>query len=265
MYTAQCAKITGVPKIVDHDAVRTGLADAAMRLLEQEGLPAISVRQVAREAGVTPGYLRHYYPTQVDLERALTIRTAMDARDRIAAILEWPGDGEPRDGNPEGRDSGAQSAGESGAGKDGAGGDGAEESSAGGEGRGRYGRALIRASLAELLPLDRRRRLEVQVAYRFIISAGDLPEYGEDLALLVTGMRSMTRFAVTDMAGLDHEWNYMQPLADPDLENRAELLAELLDGISLYGMQTPSATADDLLARLDTALDWVADPLTPNA
>ncbi|WP_066908273.1 TetR family transcriptional regulator [Millisia brevis] len=239
-----------MPKIVDHDAVRTGLADAAMRLLEQEGLPAISVRQVAREAGVTPGYLRHYYPTQVDLERALTIRTAMDARDRIAAILEWPGDGEPRDGNPEGRDSGAQSAGEDGAGV---------------EGRGRYGRARIRASLAELLPLDRRRRLEVQVAYRFIISAGDLPEYGEDLALLVTGMRSMTRFAVTDMAGLDHEWNYMQPLADPDLENRAELLAELLDGISLYGMQTPSATADDLLARLDTALDWVADPLTPNA
>lgn len=103
------------------------------------------------------------------------------------------------------------------------------------------------------------------MAYRFIISAGDLPEFGEDLALLVTGLRSMTRFAVTDMAGLDHEWNYMQPLADPDLEKRAELLAEVVDGISLYGMQTPSATADDLLARLDTALDWVADPLTPNA
>lgn len=194
--------------------MRAELADAAMRLLEREGLPAISVRRVAGEAGVTPGYLRHYYPTQVDLERALTIRTTSDSRDRILPIL--------RDQARDGRD-------------------------------------RARAALAELLPLDRRRRLEAQVAYRFVISAGDLPDYRNDLALLVVGMRSVTRFAVAEFAGVDHGWRVTDPLPDPVLEQRTEILAEIIDGISLYGMQTPSASADDLLARLDVALDWIVE------
>lgn len=184
-----------------------------MRLLEREGLSAVSVRGVAREAAVTPGYLRHYYPTQVALEQALAIRTAMDARDRIIAILS--------DADRSGPD-------------------------------------RARASLAELLPLDPRRRLEVQVAYRFIISAADLPEYADDLTLLVTGMRSITRFAVTEIAGGEHDWEFMEPLADPILEERAELLAEIVDGISLYGMQLPSVPAETLLARLDAALEKIA-------
>lgn len=56
-----------MPKIVDHDERREQLAEAAWRIIRREGLQAVSVRNVAKEAGMSLGSLRHYFVTQEEL------------------------------------------------------------------------------------------------------------------------------------------------------------------------------------------------------
>ncbi|ANS79440.1 transcriptional regulator [Serinicoccus hydrothermalis] len=46
---------------------RQEIVDAARRLVERSGIESISVRSVAREAGIGASTLRHYFPTQADL------------------------------------------------------------------------------------------------------------------------------------------------------------------------------------------------------
>jgi len=50
-----------MPKIIDHDARRKQLAEAAWRVIRRHGLEGASVRNVAREAGMSLGSLRHYF------------------------------------------------------------------------------------------------------------------------------------------------------------------------------------------------------------
>ena len=56
-----------MPKIVDHEARRKELAEAAWRVIRREGLEGASVRNVAKEAGMSLGSLRHYFATQSEL------------------------------------------------------------------------------------------------------------------------------------------------------------------------------------------------------
>lgn len=56
-----------MPKIVNHDERREQLAEAAWRIIRREGLDAVSVRNVAKEAGMSLGSLRHYFVTQEEL------------------------------------------------------------------------------------------------------------------------------------------------------------------------------------------------------
>ncbi|MFD9739253.1 TetR/AcrR family transcriptional regulator [Umezawaea sp. NPDC059074] len=51
---------------------REELIQAALRLARRSGFGALSVRGVAREAGIGATTLRHYFPSQVDLHRAVT-------------------------------------------------------------------------------------------------------------------------------------------------------------------------------------------------
>ncbi|WP_278263268.1 TetR family transcriptional regulator C-terminal domain-containing protein [Nocardia sp. AG03] len=53
-----------MPKQVDHEARRTAISDAVMRLLAREGLESISLRNVAAEAGVSAGQVQHYFPSK---------------------------------------------------------------------------------------------------------------------------------------------------------------------------------------------------------
>jgi AcrR family transcriptional regulator len=57
----------GVPKIVDPEVRRTDLAEAVWRVIRRDGLARASVRNVAREAGLSMGSLRHYFATQSEL------------------------------------------------------------------------------------------------------------------------------------------------------------------------------------------------------
>ena len=58
-----------MPKIVDHDARRVDLARAAAAVARRDGIDEVTVRNVASQAGVSAGALRHYFPRQADLLR----------------------------------------------------------------------------------------------------------------------------------------------------------------------------------------------------
>lgn len=56
-----------MPKIVDHHKQREKLAEAAWRVILRYGMEHASVRNIAEEAGLSVGSLRHYFSTQSEL------------------------------------------------------------------------------------------------------------------------------------------------------------------------------------------------------
>jgi AcrR family transcriptional regulator len=56
-----------MPKIVDHDEQRRLFAAAAMRLIAREGLEGMTMRAVAKEAGLSYGSLFHYFSSKDEL------------------------------------------------------------------------------------------------------------------------------------------------------------------------------------------------------
>lgn len=80
-----------MPKVVDHERRRADIAAAARRVLRRDGIERLSVRNVAQEADLSPGALRHYFPRHDDLIRFALRQYADDLRERIAAI-EFPDD-----------------------------------------------------------------------------------------------------------------------------------------------------------------------------
>ena len=64
---AQVCYNWGMPKLVDHEQRRAQLAEAVWTVIRRDGLPRASVRNVAREAGLSMGSLRHYFATQSEL------------------------------------------------------------------------------------------------------------------------------------------------------------------------------------------------------
>lgn len=56
-----------MPKIVDHEKQRHIVAEAALRVIRRSGLERASVRNIAGEAGLSVGSMRHYFSTQAEL------------------------------------------------------------------------------------------------------------------------------------------------------------------------------------------------------
>ena len=78
--------IPGVPRLIDHAAREVEVAEAAWRVLARGGVPALSVRTVAAEAGLATGSLRRAFPTQESLLVFSVELVARRARDRIAGL-----------------------------------------------------------------------------------------------------------------------------------------------------------------------------------
>ena len=75
-----------MPKLIDHDERNREIAEASLRVLERDGLEALSVRRVADEAGIAPASLRRAFPTQHALrEHCLDLIPERVAR-RITAL-----------------------------------------------------------------------------------------------------------------------------------------------------------------------------------
>ncbi|MEV7637404.1 TetR family transcriptional regulator C-terminal domain-containing protein [Pseudarthrobacter enclensis] len=73
-----------MPKIVDPDARRREVVDAVLRIIAVDGLERASLREVADEAGLAVGSVRHYFAGSEEL---LTF-TFASVVDRIAARME---------------------------------------------------------------------------------------------------------------------------------------------------------------------------------
>ncbi|MFE4423055.1 TetR/AcrR family transcriptional regulator [Streptomyces sp. NPDC056817] len=82
-----------MPKVVDPRIRRRELAEAVWRVVRRDGLEHASVRNVAREARLSMGSLRHYFASQSEL-MTFALRMVIDGiEQRIAAV---PSDGDLR-------------------------------------------------------------------------------------------------------------------------------------------------------------------------
>lgn len=80
-----------MPKLVNHDERRRELTDAVWRLVRRDGVEAASVRNVAAEAGLSAGSLRHIVPSHADL-LADAMRAVVDRVEaRVADLAGGPG------------------------------------------------------------------------------------------------------------------------------------------------------------------------------
>lgn len=75
-----------MPRLIDHDERNEVIARAAIRVLTRDGLAALSVRNLAAEAGIATASLRRAFPTQ-DALRQFCFDQLRDAvATRIAAL-----------------------------------------------------------------------------------------------------------------------------------------------------------------------------------
>lgn len=56
-----------MPKLIDHDARRSEIGEALWRIVLREGVGGVSIREVAAEAGISAGSLRHVFATKDEL------------------------------------------------------------------------------------------------------------------------------------------------------------------------------------------------------
>ncbi|MET9290393.1 TetR/AcrR family transcriptional regulator [Streptomyces sp. NPDC003077] len=74
--------------MTDQEAdLRTRLIDAGVDLLEQEGIQALALREIARRAGVSHGAPRRHFPTHLSLLSAIAGRGFGDLTAQVADAL----------------------------------------------------------------------------------------------------------------------------------------------------------------------------------
>jgi len=79
-----------------HQAQVTAISDAALRVLDRDGIAALSFRNVAAEAGVSPGRVQHYFRTSEGLAAATFRRARERVRSDIERELDHAGEAPPR-------------------------------------------------------------------------------------------------------------------------------------------------------------------------
>ncbi|MFD7324405.1 TetR/AcrR family transcriptional regulator [Streptomyces sp. NPDC059875] len=73
--------------------LRGRLIDAGVELVHAEGAQALSLREIARRAGVSHGAPRRYFPTHLDLLSAIAREGFTELADRVTAALAAGPDG----------------------------------------------------------------------------------------------------------------------------------------------------------------------------
>jgi DNA-binding transcriptional regulator YbjK len=77
-----------VPKIVDPHERRQAVVDAVFRVVQREGFEQASLRNVATEAGLAIGSVRHYFENHADLVAFAMQAMGERLRARLTAHLE---------------------------------------------------------------------------------------------------------------------------------------------------------------------------------
>lgn len=87
-----------MPKVVDHDARRGALTEALWRIAYRDGLEAVTLRQVAAEAGVSVGMVQHYFKSKDEMLRFALERVGEELQARLVRKITALGpDTDPHD------------------------------------------------------------------------------------------------------------------------------------------------------------------------
>lgn len=80
-----------MPRVIDRGQRQRDLAAAVWRVIRNDGVEQASVRNVAREAGLSTGSLRHYFASQSDLLQ-FAMSLVIERLEARVAALELPDD-----------------------------------------------------------------------------------------------------------------------------------------------------------------------------
>ncbi|MDP4508874.1 TetR/AcrR family transcriptional regulator [Nonomuraea turcica] len=149
-----------MPKVVDPEARRDEVVDAVFRVVRRAGFEQASLRNVAEEAGLAIGSVRHYFDGHTDLMvfamRASLDRVSARLTERVGPLLATQDEDERAEG--------------------------------------------VELMLSELLPLDERRRDEATVWLAFATAARTRPELRPLARESYDGMRTLVRRIVDGIA-----------------------------------------------------------------
>ncbi|RZS43468.1 TetR family transcriptional regulator [Herbihabitans rhizosphaerae] len=143
-----------MPKIVDPEARRRDVAEAVFRVVARDGFASASLRNVADEAGLAIGSVRHYCGSHEQL-----MAIAFDALNDSFTARFMPHVGKVETTEP----------------------------------RSPERQALVEAMLAEFLPLDEQRTREIVVWLEFSIAARGDSRYRPYVRRISSGMRMIVR------------------------------------------------------------------------
>lgn len=79
-----------MPKKIDHKARKQEIAKATWKVIMEGGVEAASVRNIAKEANLSLGSLRHYFTTQDELLNYAMELVKSRCKDRIMEVIRQP-------------------------------------------------------------------------------------------------------------------------------------------------------------------------------
>jgi AcrR family transcriptional regulator len=85
-----------MPKVVDHQQMRSAILEASYRLFAENDYASVTMQRVAEALGVSTGTLYHYFPTKQAIFRAL-VEAVTDAEfDRATSVAAAANDPQSR-------------------------------------------------------------------------------------------------------------------------------------------------------------------------
>jgi AcrR family transcriptional regulator len=175
--------MTSVPKLIDHDTRRHEIAEAVWRIVVRDGVSAVSIRDVAAEAGLAMGSVRHVFATKAELlEYSMAlVHEVVDERVTSHFSKKDP-------------------------------------------------RKFAEAVLAELLPLDDQRRIEMAVNMAVV---ADSPSHPSLRRVALDAQRAVRDACAAVLSLLQQE---KLVRADADVHYETERLHALVDGLALHAL-----------------------------
>lgn len=187
-----------MPKLIDHDSRRHEIAHAVWRIVLRDGVSAVSIRDVAAEAGLAVGSVRHVFGTKAELLEY-----------SMALVHEWTSERVAKHFSI----------------KD--------------------PRKCAEAVLAELLPLDDARRMDMAVNMAVVAESPSHPA----LRRVALDAQQAVADACTAVLARLHNEELIRP--DADLAYETERLHALVDGLALHAL---TADRKDLRPKAILAL-----------
>ena len=185
-----------MPKLIDQDSRRHEIAHAVWRIVVRDGVSAVSIRDVAAEAGLAVGSVRHVFATKAELLEYSMALVHQRTRERVTAHFAI-----------------------------------------------RDPRKFAEAVLAELLPLDDQRRIEMAVNTAVVAESPSHP------ALRRVALDAQQ--AVSDACAVVLTRLQDDGLIDVDLEYETVRLHALVDGLALHAL---TAQRNDLRPKIILAV-----------